>query len=155
MVEAKNRLFQNRAKANGISPNLYHSGCSPKLSHTPLQFGRKCQSVSISRKLDAMLKRQAYSWDKDYDKEHGGDVISFLTHVCAIWWLDGVCVCVCIFMCVCVCVLRRWLLSLWLCRGFLMSLWLLWLFQDPGWVIANDSGENSRRLYAMGAAILL
>ncbi len=84
MVEAKNRLFQNRAKANGISPNLYHSGCSPKLSHTPLQFGRKCQSVSISRKLDAMLKRQAYSWDKDYDKEHGGDVISFLTHVCAI-----------------------------------------------------------------------
>lgn len=93
--------YQNRAKANGISPNLYHSGCSPKLSHTPLQFGRKCQSVSIRRQLDAMFKRQAYSWDRGYDKEHGGDVISFLTHVCTIWWLDGVCPCLHLSVCVC------------------------------------------------------
>lgn len=112
MVEAKETKksqfpYQNRAKANGISPNLYHSGRSPKLSHTPLQFGRKCQSVSIRRQLDAMFKRQAYSWDRGYDKEHGGDVISFLTHVCAIWWLDGVCLCLHLYVCVCVCVEKK------------------------------------------------
>lgn len=146
------RENQNWTKPNGIGPNLYHSVCSPKLSHTPLRFGRKCQSVSIRWQLDAMFKRQAYSWDRGYDKEHRGDVISFLTRVYAIRWLDGVCPCphLCVYM-----LRRRWVLSLWLCRGFLMSLWLLWQFQDPGWVIANDSGENSRRLYAVGAAILL
>ncbi len=34
--------YQNRAKANGISPNLYHSGCRPKVSPAVWQEMSEC-----------------------------------------------------------------------------------------------------------------
>ncbi len=155
MVEAKNHLFQNRAKQMESVQIFITLAAAPNCPTHPCSLAgnvRVCQSVG-SLMLCSRDKR--IRGTKDYDKEHGGDVISFLTHVCAIWWLDG-CVRLRLHLHVCVCVC--WEED----DFFFMAVQRLFdvpvaALAVPGPRLGNSEWqrENSRRLYAMGAAILL
>lgn len=108
MVEVKKTekspfSYQNRAKANGISPNLYHSGCRPKVSPAVWQEMSECVN-----QMAAWCYVQETSVFVGPGLRQGtwrGCYIIFDTRVRNM--MARRCVCLCLHLYVCVCVLRR------------------------------------------------